>query len=123
MEETEKYFSDDAPPLDYESIYGYLKSEIAKNRERTANDWFLRNVPENNHVNNLDAPKVYQIKTELLQMPQILSKEQVAVVNNIIAACDKRLDELEVEGLLARFKALSNSSKKRFMELAFKYLT
>ncbi len=122
MEETEQYFSDDAPPLDHESIYSYLKNEIMGNRERAANDWFLRNVPEEGYVNKIDASRVYQIQKELLQKPKILSKEQVDAVNKAIKACGKRLDELEVEGLLARFKTLSADNKKRFMELAFKEL-
>lgn len=122
FEETEIYFSDDTPPLDCENIYNYLKHKIAEDREYAANEWFKRNVPEINHVAALDAPKVLQIKTALLSMPQILSKEQVAVVNKVITACEKRLDELEIEGLLARFKGLSIKNKKLFLELASKYL-
>jgi hypothetical protein len=122
MEETENYFSDDAPPLDYESIYNYLKNEIAENRKYAANEWFMRNVPDISKVANLNATDALQLKTALLPIPQILSKEQVAVVDKVITACEKRLDELEVKGLLARFKALSTNNKKRFIELAFKYL-
>jgi hypothetical protein len=122
MEETEKYFIDDIPPLDYENIYKYLKKEITKRREDAANEWFLRNVPQINSIAFLDASDVLQIKTVLLTAPRILTKEQIEYVDRALVACEKRLDELKLEGLLAKFKELSLDNKKKFLDLAKKYL-
>ena len=122
IEETEKYFIDDAPPLDYEGIYDCLKNEIIGNRKRSADEWVKRNLPDISKIAGLNAAEALQIKTNLLPIPQILSEEQVEIVKEVISVCGKRLDELEVEGLLARFKVLSVENRKRFIELAYKYL-
>jgi hypothetical protein len=122
IEETEKYFVDDAPPLEHENIYKHLKEEITKRREYTANEWFLRNVPPISSIATLEASNVLQIKTALQTAPRILTKEQVECVDRAIVACERRLDELELEGLLAKFKELSPDNKKRFLDLAKKHL-
>ena len=122
MEETEKYFSDDAPPLDHESIYIYLKGKIEKDRTLAANEWFLRNMPDIKGIKTINANDALQLKSVLLPIPKVLSEDQKVIVQKAVDACEKRLDELEVEGLIARFKVLSKSNKEIFLELAFKYL-
>lgn len=123
IQETEKNFYDDAPPLDYENIYDELKKDIVKRREETANQWFKRNVPDINSVPNLAASGIIQLQKALLSSPQpILSESQMKIVKDMLAACEKRLDELELEGLLARFKALSIENMKLFIDLASSYI-
>lgn len=122
MEETEKYFSDDAPPLDHESIYIYLKEKIEKDRTLAADEWFLRNMPDINEIKTLNANDALQLKSVLLPIPKVLSENQKTIVQNAVDTCEKRLDELEIEGLIARFKMLSKSNKEHFIKLASKYL-
>ena len=75
-------------------------------------------MPEVSSIATLEASNVLQIKIALLTAPRILTKEQAEIVDQALAACEKRLDELELEGLLAKFKELSPNNKKLFLKLA-----
>lgn len=113
--EIEKEFSDDVPPLDNELIYAGIINTILSKREEKANDWMKRNVPDFKIIPRLEASKAIEIKMRLLTMPPILSIQQVRLANTALEACEKRLDELEIEGLLAKFEALSEENKKIFI--------
>ena len=79
-------------------------------------------MKDSNKIKMLSANDALQLKTALLPIPQVLSKEQKEMVQEAVAACEDRLDELEIDGLIARFKLLSKSNKKRFIKLASKHI-
>lgn len=118
MEETVEYFSDDNPPLDYEIIYSSFKEDIEQRRERAATEWFSRNVPNISSILKSEASDVLQIKNILMSAPRILAEQQIKILKETVDACEDRLDELELEGLLAKFKELSADNKRTFLDLA-----
>lgn len=115
IEETDNEFFDDAPPLDSELIYNSIKNSIRAKREQVALGWMQRNVPELKEITKLNANETMDRKTRLQKIPSVLSREQVNTVREAIGVCEKRFDELEVEGLVVKFKSLSEGSKKIFL--------
>ncbi|WP_066633163.1 hypothetical protein [Desulfolucanica intricata] len=115
IKEVEKAFLDDAPPLDNDLIFDSIIKTVKSKRERLANDWMRHNVPNLISIDKLSATKTIEIKTQLQKMPRVLSAEQYKLVVKAIEACENRLDELEIEGLLAKFIALSEVNKKVFL--------
>ncbi|AEG14187.1 hypothetical protein Desku_0571 [Desulfofundulus kuznetsovii DSM 6115] len=122
IEENNNEFSDDAPPLDNELVYNGLIKTIRANRERAALEWMQHNVPDPQAIAGFDASMAMEYKTRLQKMPRVLSAQQVKIVREALAACERRLDELEVEGLLAKFQALSEENKKMFLRKLSNYI-
>ncbi len=121
-EENDNEFADDAPPLDNELIYDSIKKGISDKRKRIASEWMLHNVPKPEEILKFNATSAIQYKSRLQKMPLVLSQEQVKTVRERIKACEKRLDELEVEGLLVKFKAMSEENKKIFVRKISGYI-
>lgn len=122
-EENDHEFSDDAPPLDNELIYGSLIKDIRAKREQAAAEWMQRNIPDPKIIARFDALTVMQFKARLQKMPRLLSADQVKTVREALAACERRLNELEVEGLLAKFRELSEENKKMFLSKISDYIS
>jgi len=116
IKETEEYFSDDAPPLDYELIYSSLVNTIKEKREEAANEWMKKNMPDLGAISQFDVDKAMDTKNRLYNRPQYLSKEQQKKVQEVILACDNRIDALELEGILAKFNKLSDENKRQFLQ-------
>jgi hypothetical protein len=115
-------FSDDSPPLDTSPIYDNILKIVYDKRHLQAADWMERVFDTMPPVETLDAQGVLNAKQRLAKMPAVLSESQRQMVQERIQACDRRLDELEVEGLLASFYSLSESNKMRFIERLREYL-
>jgi hypothetical protein len=114
-EQNYEAFADDAPPLDNEYIYSGIMKSIGAKREQMATDWISSNVPSHQDIKKSDAPTVNVYRTQLLDMPPYLSSKQREVAYQALHDCEKRLDELEVEGILHRFLALSKENKRAFL--------
>jgi len=114
-EQNDEAFHDDASPLDNEHIYSGIMKSIGAKRERMATDWISSNIPSNQDMKSSDAPTVNMYRTQLLDMPPYLSSKQREVAYQALQDCEKRLDDLEVEGILHRFLALSKENKRAFL--------
>ncbi|AFV11898.1 hypothetical protein Tph_c16950 [Thermacetogenium phaeum DSM 12270] len=122
-EENDSEFLDDAPPLDNELIYGSFIKEIRAKREREAAEWMQHNIPDPKMITRMDAETLIQLRDRLQKMPRLLSTDQVKTVRDALATCEKRLDELKVEGLLAKFRELSEENKKMFLSKISDYIS
>ncbi|WP_395857721.1 hypothetical protein [Dethiobacter alkaliphilus] len=119
--ETETEFAEDAPPLDYESIYEGIINAVRANREQKAREW-MKDVPEIREIANYDSYEAMSVKQRLLNIPPVLNKAQIQTVQQAVGACDDRIDELELDGMLARFETLSDNNKKVFLKRITPYL-
>lgn len=122
FEEAEGLFEDDVPPLDNELIYGGMKEIIQAKRKSIADDWLQRSVPTGKQIGTFNATQANQCRKTLNNAPPVLSGPQIMEVNTAITACETRLDDLEVEGVMAKFNSLSESNKKAFVALISQYL-
>jgi len=61
-----------------------------------------------------------KILNQLQQIPEYVDKEKRALAEKLREALESRLNSLEIEGLLARFRNLSEKLRLKFLELAAK---
>lgn len=108
-------FEEDDPPLDNGVIYASIGATLRAKRWGLSIIWMEKHVPDMEEVKKYDAVKAIQTINSLQNHPKLLMEDQVANVNQIIEACGKRLDELEIDGLLAKFEVLSDENKKAFL--------
>jgi hypothetical protein len=113
--ETEAQFGRDAPPLDNEAIYDALAVGIRERREREADTWIVTHVPEPDVVTTASAESARDWRERLWLAPRYLREEQKELVRQAMAACDRRLEALQVDGLVALYKALPVASRERFL--------
>lgn len=116
IEETEAEFGDDAPPLDTDMLYSGIAATIKARRRQQADAWISANVPDASSLQNMSADEALKIRRALLATPRLLNDQQALLVRKAIKACDRRLDALEVEGLVARYERLAEESKRAFLE-------
>ncbi len=114
--ETESCFLDDVPPLDSEAIYASIHKSLQEKRAGLAMIWIENHLPSLENILNYDAAKALQTIASLQKQPKLLSADQINEVRKIIAACERRIDELEVDGLLAMFEGLTDQNKKAFID-------
>lgn len=113
---------DDELPWDIEETYEALMKFILAEHEATAARWIAEHVPAKKNISALEARDAQRLRTQLQSAPAFLSKDQTKKVEEAIDACDARLDALQVDGLLAKFEALSDVGKKEFMKKAEKLM-
>jgi hypothetical protein len=119
-EELRGAFLDGDPPLDAKTLYDTMFQKALEVRERKAAKWMEANVPALGDITHLSASEVQHVRSRLLAPPVFLSDLQASLVRQVVEACDARLDDLEVDGLLARYQTLSSKNKKRFLEAVFR---
>ncbi len=120
--ENNRAFAGDVPPLDNERIYESIAESIGDKRHRTAANWMKVNLPSMEDIEQADASTVVAYRTRLHNMPLLLSERQIEEVNRSLEACASRIDELEVEGALALFSALSDENKIVFIREISHYI-
>lgn len=113
--ELKEAFEDDVPPLDSELIYEDIMKSIREQRSAIAKEWIEKIITETEKIKNSNAQQVLEIKRYLMNGPSVLNVAQRDLVNRWIEACESRLDELEVEGLYAKFNELSEKNKRIFL--------
>lgn len=122
QQELIEQFIDDCPPLDAELIYRDIMTSIRGKRDRVASQWIEMALAKTRELPTLGAAEVISIRKQLENMPAVLSEEQRKRVRVEIEACESRLDELEVEGLFAKFNDLSRTGKMKFLTRLRDYL-
>jgi len=120
--ELKEAFVDDVSPLDSELIYEDIMKSITEQRSEIAKEWIERIENGTERIRNSNAQQVLGIKRYLMNSPSVLNATQRGLVDRWIEECEKRLDELEVEGLYAKFIELSQKNKKDFIDKLSDYL-
>ncbi len=113
--DTEAEFGDDGPPLDNEASYDGLAQSIRARRQRDADEWMRAHVPQIQAVLEASAQRALEIRARLQAAPRFLTAKQAEATGKALEACVKRLDELEVDGLVARYELLSQPNKRLFL--------
>ncbi|NLF02278.1 MAG: hypothetical protein GX601_15005 [Anaerolineales bacterium] len=109
-------FGKDKPPLPVDSLYAGIAKKIRAHREKQAVEWMRQYVGITAALKVASAEQALSIRTDLTTAPRFLTTEQTAEVAKMIRVCDRRLDALEVEGLVARYERLAEETKRAFLE-------
>lgn len=115
-------FVDDQPPLDSELIYHDIMISASQQRSQLATSWMNRMMEKIIVVPFDDVTVVLQTKKQLDNMPAVLTEEQREKVLTGIKICEKRLDDLEADGLIAKFVGMPESTKKTFLSKLIAHL-
>jgi hypothetical protein len=113
---------DDELPWDIEETYEALMTAIQIKRESTAEKWCAEHVPGKKSIAELEAREAQRLLTLLQNAPAYLAKDQIKKAEEALTTCEARLNELQVDGLLAKFEILSNDAKQEFMKKAEKLM-
>lgn len=113
---------DDNIPWDIKKTYELLTKAIRKLRSKNAKEWLAEHLLTPKQISNLDAREANQLRALLHSPPAVLDKMQLKQADKTLEGCNKRLDKLELDGLLVRFQALSREAKISFIEKAKKAL-
>ncbi|MGQ9681553.1 MAG: hypothetical protein ACUVX9_03340 [Anaerolineae bacterium] len=106
----------DELPLDLEAAYAGMAASIREARKKAADAWMLVAVPERAVLAQAEAQVAIETIKRLRAAPRYLSPQQMYQVGEMLEACDRRLEELEVDGLVARYQALSETNQRAFLE-------
>ncbi|MCD6401981.1 MAG: hypothetical protein J7L73_08660 [Anaerolineales bacterium] len=112
----------DEIPWNIEETYESFIISIREQRSRYAARWLDEHIPQDKKISTLDAKEANQIRAILQAPPAVLDQKQIKRVEATLKACNERLDDLEIDGLLARFQGLSKEAKMIFLERAQKVL-
>lgn len=110
-------------PWDVDEVYKELVREVFEGRARKANAWMTANVPRDSEIATMDAINLNRLRNRLLGPPIFAGNEELLRIAEKLSICNARLDALEVEGLLERFKSLSPQARFRFLELVQKMVS
>ena len=116
------YFGEDKPPLDNAPIYQDIKTSIDKTRSEKALEWLAMVQPKIDKVKEADASYIVNIKKQIESYPAVLNYEQQRTIDLAIEECETRLDQMEVESLIAKFTALSKGNRIYFLKELITYL-
>lgn len=103
------------PPL-YTDPYEGIATTIRARRRRAAEEWMRTNVPGPDAISNADAEQARGFRTRLQNAPRLLSDSETRLVQERLAACERRMDQLEVEGMVTRFGAIPDPWRKSFLQ-------
>lgn len=112
----EELFGDDGTPLDNDLLYNSMFMAVLRKRREMAEQWMQANTKIKKEIKTLSAEECTYALRRLQQMPPMLSVKQRKEVYELLQQYQERLDELEVEGLVAMFKRLSPQNQKAFLE-------
>jgi hypothetical protein len=109
---------DDSLPWDYEEVYGHFLETALSRRYALANEWIALNLSTKAQIKRLSAAESETYLSRLRDVPAYLNDEQFKKVMSLRELLKNGLDELEVEGLLVRFRSLPPNLQREFVEVA-----
>ena len=118
VEQAESLLGEDEIPWDISDTYKCLVGSINDQRSNDAKLWMEKHLQPLSQIQKMDATAANQLRIILQSPPVFIDEAQYEQVVSTLEACKKRLNDLEVDGLLERFKTLPNEAKKDFMKRA-----
>ena len=118
IEDAEASFSDNGPPWPPDEVFGAFQSIIAEEREREGGAWLKAIEADASNLRSMPAADANNLRMRLLRVPATLTEAQNERAAELLGETNTRLEALEVDGLLERFKVLPSDAQARFLELA-----
>jgi len=106
-------------PWDIQELYSLIEKFIMSDRNRLANEWMVSNI-EIIDTESMDPMQIQNHLIKIENVPMYLSDNHKSTVESIKESLNKKLDNLEVDGLIVRFKSLSPEQQLQFLNEAQK---
>ncbi|MGK5094986.1 hypothetical protein WDW89_23625 [Deltaproteobacteria bacterium TL4] len=113
---------DDEPPWSPDDIIETFINEISKQREEKSAAWI--NFIENSTIgiSKMTVVAANNLHKQISNPPQELTDSDAKKLEEINGKIIKRLNELNIEWLVEKFKELSPENKTEFLQIAQKIL-
>ncbi len=107
---------DEEPPWDIREVYEQVLQNLLSERQALAEEWVAGVLTSQEHIVKMSVQECQSLIQRTKLLPAYLSENQQNQVNLMRKQLEERLDEFQVEGLLARFYQLSAVLQKKFLE-------
>ena len=97
-----------------------LYHHVLAKRKTASDEWFSRIYIEPARVPDMAPDDCHKLLNQLQIIPEYVENDKRIMITQLQETLEKRLNSLEVEGLLARFRNLSEKLRRKFLELAKK---
>ena len=112
--------SDEPPPWDPAPVYQMIYNHVLAERKTASDEWFYRIYIEPVRVSDMAPDDCHKLLNQLQIIPEYVENDKRIMITLLQETLEKRLNSLELEGLLARFRSLSEKLRQKFLELAAK---
>jgi len=121
-QETKAIFDEDEMPWSVDETFSKLEENILKHRKQASKIWIEAMESEAESIETMTAADANRFHTKVCNHPAFLTEQHIKRLTKIISHIEARLDSLEVDWLVERFKALPETSKRNFLQIANKML-
>ncbi len=118
QEEAESAFGEDEPPWPADETIGRLVSGIGEHRRQASARWVETIDAEASSIEGMSAADANRLRMRAMRAPAALTDAHGKRVTKLLKQIEARLESLEVDGLVERFRALPKPSKRRFLHIA-----
>jgi hypothetical protein len=115
--EAEQVIKDDDVPWSPSEVIGQFVETIARGRKEASTAWIDSLETDASGVSSLSAAEANRIDTRASSPPAVLTEAHAKRLEKVSRTVQSRLDSLKIEWLLEKFKELSPSLRKKFIEM------
>jgi hypothetical protein len=98
--------------------YGRLADHILNERQHAADQWMAKVCTSPTSIAVMRPEECQLLLQRLGTIPPYVDGAHATVVSQLCKSAENRLDQLEVEGLLIRFRSMPPPLQKEFLEIA-----
>lgn len=121
--ETDKELNEyDEPVWDTDTTYHSVLNNILKHRRLRAEEWIRDVYVKEDAVRTISAEKVQMLLNKLKFVPAYLNDEQSNKISILKSSLENRIEEMQLDGLLAKFKQMSKEMQMQFFALIQKMI-
>jgi hypothetical protein len=115
--EAEQVIKDDDVPWSPSEVIGQFVETIARGRKEASTAWINSIETDASGVSSLSAAEANRLDTRASSPPAVLTEAHANRLEKVSRMIQNRLDSLKIEWLLEKFKELSPSLRKKFIEM------
>lgn len=116
--EIKESFSEDEIPWSIDDIISCLLEEIRRKRIDKSSNWLNSIRSEYSTITSMSTSEASRLHSTLSSPSVFITEQDMKEINNMINQIERHLNKLAIDWLIEKFKELSDSSKKEFLEIA-----
>jgi hypothetical protein len=116
-EANDLYGEEEALPWSLDETFTNFDNNILKLREQTSLAWIESLESKVSRIKNMSVAEANNLHSETNSPPATLTVDHSEKLKNLVAQIDERLECLELEWLVEKFKKLPITTKKKFLEM------
>ncbi|MGD9732369.1 MAG: hypothetical protein AB7U45_09320 [Desulfamplus sp.] len=121
--ETDKELNEyDEPVWDTNTTYHSVLNNILKHRRLRAEEWIRDVYVKEDAIKKMSAEKIQMLLNKLKFVPAYLDDQQSNTINIFQKILENRIEEMQIEGLVAKFKQMSKEMQMQFFALIQKMI-